>query len=169
MWLYLTPQHDGFLCTATWGLKGHAHSTELSCLALHQGSSNLSPEGQSAAEFSSSPDQTHCDCLMILKTLINMLRCVWLGLELNSAGVGQICPTCTAISLDSLNLLTLLCMVLGERLKYFALWNVIFYLFDTSLVKFGTKWWAMIQFCLQRLKCIPKHDTLTYYQLTCLL
>ncbi len=27
---------------------------------------------------------------MILKTLIRMLRCVWLGLELNSAGVGQI-------------------------------------------------------------------------------
>ncbi len=27
---------------------------------------------------------------MILKTLISMLRCVWLGLELNSAGVGQI-------------------------------------------------------------------------------
>ncbi len=31
-----------------------------------------------------------CDFLMILKTLISMLRCVWLGLELNSAGVGQI-------------------------------------------------------------------------------
>ncbi len=26
---------------------------------------------------------------MILKTLISMLRCVWLGLELNSAAVGQ--------------------------------------------------------------------------------
>ncbi len=26
---------------------------------LHQGSSNLSLEGQSAAEFSSNPDQTH--------------------------------------------------------------------------------------------------------------
>ncbi len=31
---------------------------------------------------------TTCDFLMILKTLISMLRCVWL--ELNSAGVGQI-------------------------------------------------------------------------------
>ncbi len=27
-----------------------------------------------------------CDFLMILKTLISMLRCAWLGLELNSAG-----------------------------------------------------------------------------------
>ncbi len=35
MWLYLTPQHDGFLCNAIWGLKGQAHSTEVSCLALH--------------------------------------------------------------------------------------------------------------------------------------
>ncbi len=26
---------------------------------------------------------------MILKTLINTLRCVWLGLELNSAGVAR--------------------------------------------------------------------------------
>ncbi len=34
MWLYLTPQHDGFLCNAIWGLKGQAHSTEVS-LALH--------------------------------------------------------------------------------------------------------------------------------------
>ncbi len=42
---------------------------------LRQGSSNLSLEDQSAAEFSSNPDQT----LMILKTLISMLRCVWLG------------------------------------------------------------------------------------------
>ncbi len=31
-----------------------------------------------------------CDFLMMLKTLISMLRFVWLGLELNSAGVGQI-------------------------------------------------------------------------------
>ncbi len=36
---------------------------------LTQGSSNLSPEVQSAAEFSSNPDQTPiCDFLMILKT-----------------------------------------------------------------------------------------------------
>ncbi len=50
---------------------------------LAQGSSNLSLEGQSAAEFSSkfNPDQTHLPVifLMILKTLISMLRCVWLG------------------------------------------------------------------------------------------
>ncbi len=31
-----------------------------------------------------------CDFLMILKTLISLIRCVWLGLELNSAGVGKI-------------------------------------------------------------------------------
>ncbi len=35
MWLYLTPQHDGFLCNTIWGLKGQAHSTDVSCLALH--------------------------------------------------------------------------------------------------------------------------------------
>ncbi len=63
------------------------------------------------------------------------------------------CPTCTVISLDSLNLFTILCMVLGEMLCNFAFRNVIFDLFDTSLVKFGTKWWAMIQLCLQRLRC----------------
>jgi len=34
MWLYFTPQHDGFLCNAIWGLKGQAHSAEVSCLAL---------------------------------------------------------------------------------------------------------------------------------------
>ncbi len=31
----------------------------LTCQSLDQGSSNLSLEGQSAAEFSSNPDQTH--------------------------------------------------------------------------------------------------------------
>ncbi len=35
MGLYLTPQNDGFLCNAIWGLKGQAHSTEVFCLALH--------------------------------------------------------------------------------------------------------------------------------------
>ncbi len=35
---------------------------------LQQGSSNLSLEGQSAAEFSSNPDQTH------LKKLINVFQ-----------------------------------------------------------------------------------------------
>jgi len=57
----------------------------------HQGSSNLSLEGQSAAEFSSNPNQTH------LKKIINAFKIprklqagVRLGLELNSAGIGQI-------------------------------------------------------------------------------
>ncbi len=35
LWLYLTPQHDSFLCNAIGGVKGQAHSPELSCLALH--------------------------------------------------------------------------------------------------------------------------------------
>ncbi len=45
---------------------------------IDQDSSNLSLEGQSAAEFSSNPDQTHQPVifLMILKTMISMLRCV---------------------------------------------------------------------------------------------
>ncbi len=34
MWLYLTPQHDCFLCNTIWGVKVQAHSTEISCLAL---------------------------------------------------------------------------------------------------------------------------------------
>ncbi len=58
------------------------------CIPIKQGSSNLSLEVQSAAEFSSNPPT--CDFLMILKTLISMLRCVWLELELNSAGMVQI-------------------------------------------------------------------------------
>ncbi len=59
---------------------------------IGQGSSNLSLEGQSTAACISKPDQTQtiCDFLMILKSLISMLRCVCLGLELKSAGVGQI-------------------------------------------------------------------------------
>ncbi len=52
-----------------------------------------------------------------------------------------------------------------------ALRNVIFDLFDTSLVKFGTKWWAMIQFCWQRPRC--SFYTQTWYlhllPFTCLL
>ncbi len=59
--------------------------------ALKQSSSNLSLEGQSAAEFSSKPDQTHLPVsfLMILNTLVSCSGCDWLGLELNYAGVGQ--------------------------------------------------------------------------------
>jgi len=35
------------------------------------------------AEFSSNPDQTlTCDFLVILKTVISLLRCVWSRLEL---------------------------------------------------------------------------------------
>ncbi len=34
-WVFLTPRQDGFSCNAIWGLKGHTHSTEVSCLVPH--------------------------------------------------------------------------------------------------------------------------------------
>ncbi len=54
---------------------------------LHQGWGTLILEGHSPAEFSSNPEKPwkkipNC----ILKTLISCFRCVWLGLEINSAG-----------------------------------------------------------------------------------
>ncbi len=82
------------------------------------------------------------------------------------------CPTCTVISLDSLNLFTILCIVLGERPKFCAVLHcenmILFLVFDISLVKFAQSddhdtallakdWDAPF---------IPKHDTLTYYQFT---
>ncbi len=111
---------------------------------------------------------------MILKTLISKLRCVWLGLELNSAGVGQICPTCTVISLDSLNLITLLCMVLGERLNVFAIlhcemWFLIFLTLLSWNLAQSDEPWSNFACKDWNAPFIPKHDTLTYYQLTCLL
>ncbi len=36
LWTHLAIFNDGFWCNAIWGLKGHAHSTEVSCLALHR-------------------------------------------------------------------------------------------------------------------------------------
>ncbi len=59
------------------------------------------------------------------------------------------CPTCTAISLHSLNLFTILCMGLSERPTFFAILHCEMSFFDASLMKFGTKWWAMIQLCLR--------------------
>ncbi len=55
---------------------------------LGQGSSNLILEGRSPAEFSSNlPQHTCLEVSSIpIKTLISCFRCVWLGLELNSAG-----------------------------------------------------------------------------------
>ncbi len=57
-------------------------------LNVEQWSSNLAREIHFPPEFSSNPYQTHLPVifLMILKTLISMLRSVWYGLELNSAG-----------------------------------------------------------------------------------
>ncbi len=51
---------------------------------LDQWYSNLARKIHYPEEFSYNPDQTPpaCDFLIILKTLISMLRCVWLGLEL---------------------------------------------------------------------------------------
>ncbi len=55
---------------------------------LDQGSSNLILEGRCPAEFSSNlPQHTCMEASSIpSKTLISCFRCVWLGLELNSAG-----------------------------------------------------------------------------------
>ncbi len=58
------------------------------CYCLHQGSPNLILEGLCPAEFSSNlPQHTSLEVSSIpSKTLISCFRCVWLGLELNSAG-----------------------------------------------------------------------------------
>ncbi len=55
---------------------------------LYQGSSNLILEGRCPAEFSSNLPQHTCLEVSSIpsKTLISCFRCVWLGLELNSAG-----------------------------------------------------------------------------------
>ncbi len=55
---------------------------------LDQGSSNLILEGRCPAEFSSNLPQHTCMEVSSIasKTLISCFRCVWLGLELNSAG-----------------------------------------------------------------------------------
>ncbi len=99
MWLYLTPQHDSFLCNAIWGLKGHTHSPEVSRLALHR------------------------------------LRFVWIPWIFSQYYVWQL--------VKDLN----------------SLW---FYIekFNFWFVWFWFVWDAPF---------IPKHDTLTYYQFTCLL
>ncbi len=59
-------------------------------ITLWQWSSNLAREIHFPAEFSSNSDHTHLPVIFLmilfLKTLISMLMCVWLGLELNSAG-----------------------------------------------------------------------------------
>ncbi len=56
--------------------------------SLTQGSSNLILEGRCPVEFSSNLPQHTCLEVSSIpsKTLINCFRCVWLELELNSAG-----------------------------------------------------------------------------------
>ncbi len=60
----------------------------VSWFVVKQGSSNLILEGRCPAEFSSNlPQHTCLEVSSIAsKTLISCFRCVWLGLELNSAG-----------------------------------------------------------------------------------
>ncbi len=61
--------------------------SQLTWETLEQGSSNLILEGRCPAKFSSSlPQHTYLEVSSIPKTLISCFRCVWLGLELNSAG-----------------------------------------------------------------------------------
>ncbi len=56
----------------------HIYIPRVSSDPIHQWYSNLAREIHFPAEFSSNPDQTHLPG--ILKTLISMPRCVWLGL-----------------------------------------------------------------------------------------
>ncbi len=55
---------------------------------INQGPRILKWEGKCAADFSFNLDRAHLPVgfLKILKNLISMLGCVWLGLELNSVG-----------------------------------------------------------------------------------
>ncbi len=63
------------------------------------------------------------------------------------------CPTCTVISLDTLNLFTILCMVLGERPKFCAILHCeMWFWFVWHFSHEICQWWAMIQLCLQRLR-----------------
>ncbi len=56
-------------------------------ITLDQGSPNLILEGRCPVEFSSNLDQHTClEFSSIRKYLISWFRCVWLGLQLNSAG-----------------------------------------------------------------------------------
>ncbi len=84
------------------------------------------------------------------------------------------CPTQTEISLDPLNLFTILCMVVGERPKFLfnaiLHWKMRFFLFllswnlaqrDELLSSFACKDWDA--------PFTPNHDPLTSYQFTCLL
>ncbi len=104
-------------------------------------------------------------------------RCMTVSHAMPSEGSKVMYIHCLALHLlrflwNSLNPFTIVCMVVVERHQLFcdlALRSVIFGLFDTSFMKFGTKWWAKL--CLQRLRCsfYTKHDNLTNYQFTCLL
>ncbi len=78
----------------------HLHVEKISSVGLQQGKrrmgvntrsqwwANLALPGHFPAEICSNPDTTHlpCSLLVVLKTMISWLRCVWLGLELNSEG-----------------------------------------------------------------------------------
>ncbi len=58
-----------------------------------QGQATSVLECRCPAEFSFDPEKTHLPvALVILKTLISLFRCVWLGLELNSTDSGTTGP-----------------------------------------------------------------------------
>ncbi len=84
------------------------------------------------------------------------------------------CPTCAVISLDSLNRFTILCMVLGERPKFFAIlhcemWFLIcLTLLSWNLAQSDEPWYSF-SYKGWDAPFITKHDTLIYYQFTCLL
>ncbi len=88
-WKTLKPglwESHGFWSFTVWTKKNAC--SPVICNTLQQRWGTLILEGHSPAEFSSNPEKnrkkTKTNC--ILKTLISWFRCVWLGLELNSAG-----------------------------------------------------------------------------------
>ncbi len=85
-------------------------------ISLNQGSSNLILEGRCPAEFSSNLPQNTCleVSSMPSKSLISCFRCVWLGLELNSAGHW---PSRTELA-DPWSKLTHFCLRFKYKIKH---------------------------------------------------
>ncbi len=82
------------------------------------------------------------------------------------------CPTCTVISLDSLNLFTISCMILGERPKFFAiLHREMWFLNCSTLLSWNltqsVELWSCIDCKDWDAPFIPKHDTSIYYRFPC--
>ncbi len=84
------------------------------------------------------------------------------------------CPSCTVISLDSLNHFTILCMLLGKRPTFFAMLHCeMWFLICLTLLLWNLAQsdepWSSFAGKDRDAPFIPKHDTFTYYQFTCLL